>query len=65
LPARSRRRSAQAITIYRGRVVQANFDSVKPLRMDQAPPVEVEFLITDHQPTGLVNRQVVYTPFTS
>jgi hypothetical protein len=41
-------------------VVQANFDSVKPLRMDQAPPVEVEFLITDHQPTGLVNRQVVY-----
>jgi isoquinoline 1-oxidoreductase beta subunit len=43
----------QAITIDRGRVVQANFDSVKPLRIDQAPPVEVEFLITDHQPTGL------------
>lgn len=43
----------QAITIDRGRVVQANFDSVKPLRMHQAPPVEVEFLITNHQPTGL------------
>ncbi|HUN42364.1 MAG TPA: molybdopterin cofactor-binding domain-containing protein [Acetobacteraceae bacterium] len=43
----------QAITIDRGRVVQANFDTVKPLRMMQAPPVEVEFLTTPHQPTGL------------
>ncbi len=43
----------QAITIDRGRVVQANFDSVRPLRMDQAPPVDVHFVMTDHQPTGL------------
>ncbi len=43
----------QAITIERGRVTQANFDSVKPLRMDQAPPVDVHFLTTDHTPTGL------------
>ena len=43
----------QAITLDRGRVVQSNFDSVRPLRIDQAPPVDVEFLITDHPPTGL------------
>jgi isoquinoline 1-oxidoreductase subunit beta len=43
----------QAITIEKGRVVEANFDAVKPLRMRQAPPVDVYFRITDNPPTGL------------
>ena len=43
----------QAITLDRGRVQQANFDTVKPLRIDQVPPVEVYFLTTEHPPTGL------------
>lgn len=43
----------QAVTIEAGRAVQANFDSYPLLRMADAPPVAVEFLITDHPPTGL------------
>ena len=43
----------QAVTIDRGRVAEANFDAVPPLRINQAPPVEVSFLTTDHPPTGL------------
>ena len=43
----------QAVTIDRGRVVQANFDTLRPLSMDRAPPVEIRFLTSDHPPTGL------------
>jgi isoquinoline 1-oxidoreductase subunit beta len=43
----------QAITLKNGRVVQSNFNNFLLLRMNQAPPVEVHFLKTDHPPTGL------------
>ena len=43
----------QEITIDRGRVLQANFNSFNLLRMNQAPPVEVHFRITDNMVTGL------------
>jgi isoquinoline 1-oxidoreductase subunit beta len=43
----------QKITIKNGRVVEANFDTFEPLRLAQAPPIEVHFIKTDHSPTGL------------
>jgi isoquinoline 1-oxidoreductase subunit beta len=43
----------QAITLINGRVSQSNFNDFLLLRMNQAPPVEVHFLKTDHPPTGL------------
>jgi isoquinoline 1-oxidoreductase beta subunit len=43
----------QVITLEKGRVVQSNFNDFLLLRMDQAPPVEVHFLRTEHPPTGL------------
>jgi isoquinoline 1-oxidoreductase beta subunit len=43
----------QAITLANGRVEQSNFNDFLLLRINQAPPVEVHFLKTAHQPTGL------------
>jgi isoquinoline 1-oxidoreductase subunit beta len=43
----------QSITLANGRVVQANFNDFLLLRMNQAPPVEVHFLVSNHPPTGL------------
>jgi isoquinoline 1-oxidoreductase beta subunit len=43
----------QAITLNDGRVSQSNFDDFPLLRMPQAPPIAVHFLVTDHPPTGI------------
>ena len=44
---------AQAITFTNGAVDQSNFHDYPLLRMHQAPKVEVHFVITDNNPTGL------------
>ncbi|MBY0511468.1 MAG: molybdopterin-dependent oxidoreductase [Rhodospirillaceae bacterium] len=43
----------QQITIAKGAVVEGNFDTFPLLRMHEAPPVEVHFLQSENNPTGL------------
>jgi isoquinoline 1-oxidoreductase subunit beta len=42
-----------AITVERGRVVQANFNTYDMLRMKEAPPIEVHIVPSDERPTGI------------
>lgn len=44
---------AQQIVIERGRAVQRSFDDFPLLRLTQAPPVEVSWVLSDHPPTGI------------
>jgi len=44
---------SQALTFTNGRVNQSNFHDYPLLRMHQAPKVEVHFVMTDNNPTGL------------
>jgi isoquinoline 1-oxidoreductase beta subunit len=43
----------QAITLESGAVMQTNFHEHELIRIDRAPAVEVEFVLTDNPPTGL------------
>lgn len=43
----------QEITLHGGRVVQTNFDTHQLLRIRQAPQIEVTFVKSEHEPTGL------------
>jgi len=42
-----------AITVERGRIVQANFNDYEMVRMNEAPPIEVHLVLSDEKPTGI------------
>lgn len=43
----------QRITVANGAAVEGNFNDYRLMRINEAPPVEVEFVLTDNPPTGL------------
>jgi isoquinoline 1-oxidoreductase beta subunit len=43
----------QEVTIEGGKAMQSNFTDYPLMRINEAPPVEVKFVITDYNPTGL------------
>jgi len=43
----------QKITFANGRTVQTNFDGHMPVTMHQVPPMEIAFVLSDNNPTGL------------
>ncbi|WP_416908790.1 MAG: molybdopterin cofactor-binding domain-containing protein [Polymorphobacter sp.] len=52
----------QAITLEGGAIQQSNYDSYPLLRMPDAPPVSVEFVLSDNPPTGLGEPAYPATP---
>ncbi len=52
----------QKITLENGAVVESNFGDFRLLRMAEAPPVEVAFVLTDNKPTGLGEPAYPPTP---
>lgn len=52
----------QAVTIAEGAIEQRNYDEYPLLRMPDAPPIDVEFVLSDHPPTGLGEPAYPATP---
>lgn len=52
----------EQVTLQAGGMAQANFDTYPLLRFDQAPPVDVWFIESDADPTGLGEPAVVVVP---
>jgi isoquinoline 1-oxidoreductase beta subunit len=44
---------SQEITLEKGRVVQSNYNQHKLLPISKTPQIDVYFVKTDHEPTGL------------